>query len=151
MGGKTALCDWARLSCRRINSPTRLLPIAFELAVLLAAGSPSGSSRALISRLPWLKRPRKSGGSARTWATKPGAGASLRVELVQLRHGFLHHLPATPHRAHQPPIGMCRAVLATDRVPQIQPRFLSSTLAYDSPTSRATSTKSRHYTAISRF
>ena len=53
---------------------------------------------------------------------QPGGGASLAIELAQLRYGFLNYLAAATHRAHQPPIAVLLAVLAPNRVPQIHLR-----------------------------
>jgi hypothetical protein len=55
---------------------------------------------------------------------QPGAGAAFGVELAQLRDGFLYYLAPAPHRADQPLIAMLLAVLAPNRVPQIQPPLL---------------------------
>jgi len=48
--------------------------------------------------------------------------ASLRVELAKLRHRLLHHLAATPHRAHQTPVAVRLAILANCRVSQVHRR-----------------------------
>ncbi len=47
------------------------------------------------------------------------AGASLGVELAELRHRLLHNLAADAHRAHQTPVRMRLAVLHARRVAQV--------------------------------
>ena len=81
---------------------------------------------------------------------QPSVGAPRGVEFSQLRDGFLHHLPITPHRAHQPPIAVPLAVLASYRVPQVQPRSrLLRSAAISQPLHTHTaSSKSRHYIAF---
>ena len=74
------------------------------------------------------------------------AGTSLGVKLAQLRNGFLHHLAATPHRAHHPPVGTRVPTFAHLCVPQIHPHHPALQL---SPQSRAgASTCGWHYTPI---
>jgi len=52
---------------------------------------------------------------------QPRPRAPLAVEFAEVRDRFLHHLPAVPHRAHQPPVPVRPSALPHHRVPQVHP------------------------------
>ena len=59
----------------------------------------------------------------------PGPRAALGIELAEVRHGLLDHLPPDAHRAHETPVGVRLPVLHARRVAQVHPPRLCAVRA----------------------